>query len=149
VPNLLALMVCERVILDRQDMPSLINVFQKMNIQLSGAPLPEKAVSPTRWSVFTLWQHEDSETGKTFTQTLEIVLPNGEVFSATEQEFKSEKADDIQNKIAVEFTGIPIWQEGFLQVRVSLKNSDQPPSVYKFAVKYLPKEESNAKSSDA
>ena len=44
MPKLLALIVCERVIIDKQEMASFINVFQKMNIQLSGAPLPERAV---------------------------------------------------------------------------------------------------------
>ncbi len=148
MPKLLALIVCERVIIDRQDMPSLINVFQRMNIQLSGAPLPEKAVSPTRWSVFSMWQHEEAEIGKAFTQVLQVAMPDGEIFFTSEQEFKISKPDDFQSKISSEFTGLPIWQEGFIEVRLSLKESQAPPSVYRFLVKYLAKE-NDVKTSNA
>jgi len=148
VPKLLALLVCERVIIDRQDMPSLINVFQKMNVPLTDAPLPERAVSPARWSVFTLWQHEESEVEKAFTQLLEVVLPDGEVFLKAEQEFKASTPEDLQSKITMEFGTLPIWQEGFIDVRVSLKDSNEPGQVYKFAVKHIRKE-TDVKSSSA
>lgn len=146
MPKLLALLVCERVIIDRQGMPSLINVFQKMNIQLADAPLPEKAVSPGRWAVFSLWQHEESEKEKPFTQILEVIVPSGEMFVTSEQEFKTVGPEDTQSKISIEFGSLPIWQEGIIQVRVALKGSDEPAHVYKFEVKYLPKE-TNVESS--
>ena len=149
MPKLLALIACERVILDKQDMPSLINVFRQMNMQLLDAPLPEKAISPVRWFVFTLWQNEETDIEKKSTQLLEVVLPNGEIFSSAEQEFRMANADDIQSKITLEFNGVPVWQEGVIQVRASLKGSEEPAHIYKIQIKHLPKKESNVKTSDA
>ena len=151
MPKLLALIVCERVIIDKQEMASFINVFQKMNIQLSGAPLPERAVSPARWNVVSIWQHEEFERNTPFTQAMEVITPNGEVFATSENEFKVTEPDDLHSKLSIEFNTLPIWHEGFVQVRVSLKDSDEPPHVYKFAVKHIPhiQKESDVRSGDS
>jgi len=64
MPKLIMFTACEKVIIDRRELPSLINIFQRMQIQLLDAPMPENAVSPVRWDVFSLWQHTKDEVGE-------------------------------------------------------------------------------------
>jgi len=80
---------------------------------------------------------------------MEVITPNGEVFASSESEFKVTEPGDIQSKLSTEFNTLPIWHEGFVQARVSLKDSDEPTHVYRFAVKHIPHipKESDVKSS--
>ncbi|MGA9668030.1 MAG: hypothetical protein WBQ94_02415 [Terracidiphilus sp.] len=140
MPKLTILAACERVIVDKEaSLPSLINIFQRMNVQLQDAPLPENAVSPTRWSVFTLWQHIPEERGVEYTQRIEVISPSGDKFVEASTAFKITEADDLQTKNHIDIFGIPINAEGFLKIRVWLEGIADTTGEYQFLVKYLPK----------
>lgn len=140
MPKLLVLAACERVLVDQvASLPSLINIFQRMNIQLQDAPLPENAVSPARWAIFALWQHTPEENGIEFTQRIEVLNPIGEKFAEAKTVFKIAEAEDLQSKNHIEMFGLPINNEGFIKVRVWLEGYADTTGEYQFLIKYLPK----------
>ena len=140
MPKLTILAACERVIIDRvASLPSLISVFQRMNVQVQDAPLPENALSPTRWAVFTLWQHTPDERDIEYTQRTEVIAPSGDKFIEATTVFKITEADDLQSKNHLDIFGIPINTEGFLKVRVWLEGIADATGEYQFLVKHMPK----------
>lgn len=141
MPKLVILTACERVLIDRVSaLPSLINIFQRMNIQLQDAPLPENAVSPARWSVFALWQVTPEERDINFVQKTQIIGPTERQFAEATTEFRVTAADDLQAKNHIDLIGLPIDAEGFIKVRVWLEGMADTTGEYQFAVTYLPKE---------
>jgi hypothetical protein len=140
MPKLTILAACERVIIEREaSLPSLISIFQRMNVQIQDAPLPDNALSPTRWAVFTLWQHTPEERGVAYTQRTEIISPSGEKFAEVTTPFKITEADDLQSKNHLDVFGIPINVEGFIKVRVWLEGVADATGEYQFLVKHVPK----------
>jgi hypothetical protein len=132
--------VCEKVIIDQAGPVSLIALFQKMRIQLQDAPLPEKAISQTRWHVFCLWENDPKEIGQTFTQILKVFNVDGSVFSEYEMPFVNNTVGDTQTKFNILFNALPIWQEGNIVIRVWLKGTEKEVGECQFAVEYMPKQ---------
>ena len=140
MPKLLILAVCERVLIDRQaSLPSLINVFQRMDVQIQDAPLPENALSPARWSIFALWGHTAEERGVEYTQRTEVITPDGVKFAEATGTFKITEADDLQSKSHIDIFGLPISVEGFMTVRVWLEGIPDAVGEYQFLIRHVPK----------
>jgi hypothetical protein len=138
MPKLIIFAACEKVIIDRAQIPSLIGIFQGLNIQLTGEPMPEKAVTPMRWAIFTCWQHDPEEKGTEFTQYMEVVTPSGEYFIKGETKFKVTEDNDLQGKIVYDLNSIPVHEEGFFTVRVWYDGAPESKAEYKFFLKHLP-----------
>jgi hypothetical protein len=147
MPRLVLFTACEKTIFDMNGPVSLISIFQRMNIPLQSAPLPEKAVVPTLWSIFSLWETEPKERGQEFKQTVRVYAPDGVLFMEQEGMWKNDSSEDSQIKIGLQVAGLPIWTEGFIQVRVWLDNEETEAGSYRFRIHYLPKEE-NAKPAE-
>lgn len=139
MPKLLFVVACEKVIFDQAGPFSLISVFQKVNIQLQDAPLPENAISPMRWHSFCLWENDPKEIGQTFTQVTRVFAPDGSVFAESEGDFVNNEGGDSQAKVNVMYGGIPISREGDIVIRVWIKGAEDSVGEYKFGVFYLPK----------
>jgi hypothetical protein len=149
MPKLTILAACERVIIEREaSLPSLISIFQRMNVQIQDAPLPENALSPTRWAIFTLWQHTPGERGVEYTQRTEVIAPSGDKFVEASTVFKITEADDLQSKNHIDIFGIPINIEGFLKVRVWLEGIADTTGEYQFLVKHMPKGKQEGPAAD-
>jgi hypothetical protein len=147
MPKLMILAACERVLVDRAtSLPSLINIFQRMNIQIQDAPLPENAISPIRWAIFTLWQHSPEEKDIEYTQRIEVIGPSGVKFAEMATKFKITEVDDLQSKNSIDIIGLPINTEGFLKVRVWLEGIADSTGEYQFLIKYLPKEKNEERT---
>jgi len=140
MPKLKILAVCEKVILDQQQVPSLIGIFERMNIEVQDAPLPENAIAPVRWSVFTLWQHTSEEKNVEYTQKTRIVGPDGKLFSEVGAKFTLEKPDEFQSKNQIELLGLPISTEGNVLVEVHLEGIPGSEARYEFAIVHVQKE---------
>jgi hypothetical protein len=138
MPNLKALLACEKVIFDQEGPVSVISIFQQMKVQLTGAPLPEKAISPTLWSVFVLWESDPREVGSQFTQVLKVTAPDGSVFLEHEGLFTNNSVDETQVKTKIQVPGLPIWKEGWITVSVNLKENPAINGEYKFELRYIP-----------
>ena len=142
MPKLTILAACEKVIVDRVGLPSLINIFQRMNVKLVD-PLPENAAIPHQWAIFVLWQHTEDEINVDFTQHLEIFAPDGRSFLTGETKFKITEGDDRQSKNHIVINGLPVWAEGFVTINVWLSGQEDSKHSYLFTVKYMPNETPN------
>ncbi len=145
MPKLTVFAACERVIVDRVGLPSLINIFQRMNVKLVD-PVPEDAIIPNQWAVFVLWQHSDSELNVEFTQHLEIVAPDGKIFLTGKTTFKITEVDDRQSKNHIIVNGLPVWAEGFISLNVWLEGAEDTKHSYLFFVKHLPHDNETSSS---
>jgi hypothetical protein len=141
MPKLKFVVGCERVIIDRDGPASIIAIFEKMRIQLQEAPLPPKAISPSRWHIFSLWENEPSEAGQEFTQVAKVYAPDGEVFIEHEQTFKIPDAGNTQVRINIMLWSLPISMEGTILVKAWLKGSEELAQDFKFTVEYIKKGE--------
>lgn len=132
----MSLLLCDRVIVDLNNKtPSIIGVFQRMNVVIqAGVPLPENAISPIRWSIFSLWQHDDADSGKEFVHHTEIVGPDGSIFATTVSPYTLSEPNDLQGKVFVEVIGLPIYREGIAKVRVWLEGYEQAKGEYPFFI---------------
>jgi hypothetical protein len=138
MPKLKALLACEKVIFDQDGPVSLSGIFQRMNIQLTGVPLPEKAISPTMWSIFALWESDPQEIGQEFTQVIKVSAPDGSIFMEHEGVFKCTSIEERQTRIKTQIPGLPIWTEGWMTVNSWLKGDEASGSDFKFEIRYLP-----------
>jgi hypothetical protein len=147
MPKFKFLVACEKVIIDQEGPVSLISIFQKMNIQLQDAPLPDKAVSSARWHAFSLWENDPKEVGQPFTVVVEVLSVDGSVFNHSEIPFTNTVPGNSQTKVNVMFTAVPIWQEGEVIIRMWLKENEKESGEYRYSIVYLPKAENAEKPS--
>jgi hypothetical protein len=137
MPKLAILTACEKVIVDRIGLPSLISIFQRMNVQVS-EPLPENATIPFSWAIFVLWQHTEDELDTEYVQHVQIVAADGKTFITAETKFKITEVDDRQSKNHLIVNGLPVWAEGFVTINVWLAGLEESKHSYVFFVKHLP-----------
>ena len=78
MPKLLIFAPCEKVIIDQENNPSLISVLQGLTSTLpKDAKVPQDALAVIRWTIFTLWNREEADEGKEFTQDCVLLSPDG------------------------------------------------------------------------
>jgi hypothetical protein len=132
MPSLLLFAPCERVALDQKDnSPSLINVFQGFNVTLlehsPEAPIPGDAVLvtgkalPFRWVVFALWRKVASDEGKSFEQICELISPSGRESFTAKLAFKMEHSF---HRICVNVARFPIDENGEYSLKLYLRESE-------------------------
>ena len=127
------MVTCEKVIFDQAGTPSLIGIFQRLNFVQPPDPMQENAVIPFPWSVYTVWDRVGEGLKEaTFSQMLQVLKPNGEVFLQNELPFTLPE-DEAQARNSVNIFGFPIAQSGDLTVKISLR--EQPELEHKTAVK--------------
>ena len=85
---------------------SLISILSHLSIMVD---VPENAAIPLKWEIFTLWQQEGSDTGKTFEQYCELRGPDGKPAMKSVLEFQV-TAPSQRNVVTV--TGFPIAPRG-------------------------------------
>jgi hypothetical protein len=119
-----------------------------MLVRLQEAPLPERAIVPNQWCVFTLWENNPLEVGREFVQVVRVIAPDGSLFLENEMPFRIVSADDIQIRLRLQIQSMPVWQEGKVEVKVFLKESENEVGSTCFKIRYLPKQD-NAKASES
>lgn len=77
MPKLLLFAPCDRVIVSQNQVMSLINIIQGMELGLgASATLGEGLVVPVPWTAAALWQRHSDEVDKVFEQKVEVVSPD-------------------------------------------------------------------------
>lgn len=138
MPVLNVLCTCERAIIDAKGIPSLISLFQRMDIQLSETPFPEDAVAPARWVVFCMWQLNPDEVGKEFAQHTKIIRPNGAVLHEASQPFRAQSDTDLHIRTYIEMNGLFIGHEGYYIMQVWLAGKENDVHESKFFLRHVP-----------
>jgi hypothetical protein len=134
------LAVCEKVVFDTDGPATLVSLFENMLYQVQDAPLPDKAVLPNQWSIYTQWEHTAQESGQEFSQIAVVTAPDGSLFSKVEVAFSKKDLNRNLSRIRVNLRSIPIWKEGRVSVDIFLKGQESAPQGSTgFSVRYIPK----------
>jgi hypothetical protein len=129
MPRLTTFLVCEKVILDKQDVPTLVAVIGGIKFQVNPAvpgvpsPLPPDAIAPQPWAIFTVWHCDPEDVGKTFRQKSELVMPDQSIFGPMKADLPFVgKAN--QNNNVVNIVGFPVGVIGIWNVKLWLESAD-------------------------
>jgi len=128
------LVACEKVIIDDNGNASLIILLQNITVSVNSNPVPENAVTPKEWAVFSMWQMQAEDAGTPFQQIVEIRYPNGDLFKRAELDFTTSK--DFQY-IRINIVGFPIGQKGRYSIHGWLEKKNKRVTdeyIYPFSV---------------
>jgi hypothetical protein len=137
MPFLNVLCTCERIIIDASGTPSLISLFQRMDLQLAEVSFPEDMVAPAKWVIFCMWQLTADEVGREFVQHTKIIRPNGVVVQEAIQPFQSPSDVDLQIRTFIEMSGMHVGQEGHFRIQVWLAGHEDNLYETKFFIKHV------------
>lgn len=137
MPRLGSLLVCEKIIVDQAQKPTLIALFQKMSaIVPEGQVVPKNTVAGASWSVFSEWFLTDSELTNQYEQVLEVVLPDGSTSPIKGRLALKEVAKDgMGTRTFINLFGMPIEMPGFVTVNVWLEvGSERVTDVFGYKI---------------
>src|SRR5437879_5919714 len=91
-----AFCACNKIVIDKDGAHSLIEIMLNAEVRLTevplgatvspgavaaGIPIPQNAVAPTKWWLYTQWEPSPRDVGKTFEQVFQVYWPQGEKFA--------------------------------------------------------------------
>jgi hypothetical protein len=137
MPRLGSLLVCEKIILDQQQKPSLISIFQGITALVpQGQQMPKDALGGTPWCIFCEWFFAEDELTKMFEQVIEVLMPDGSPSLIKGRLTFQQLAKDQGTRSYVSMYGMPIANPGFLTVNVWLESeSVKVTDVFSYPVK--------------
>lgn len=149
--KILTILPCEKVIVGRDNLPSLISLFEHINIALSEGQnvgeVPKETITYQRWAVFSEWEIEAKEVKlKNAEQVLELEYPDGSAAPLQGRiPFEWQVAGVVRNH--QEIYGFPIGQEGWYIIRIWLeKNGKRISNIGERKVRIIHKIDSSHKS---
>jgi len=124
MPRLGSFLICEKIILDQQQKPTLISVFQSISALVpEGQQIPKDTIAGTSWSIFCEWFFAEDELSKGFDQVVEVLLPDGSPSALKGRlTFKELSKSGQGTRSYVHMFGMPIAQPGFLTINVWLES---------------------------
>ena len=127
MPRLGSFLVCEKIIIDQQQKPTLISLFQTIAALLpEGQQMPKDTIGGTAWSVFCEWFFAEEELGTNFEQVLEVVLPDSSPSPIRGRLPLKELTKHGQGtRTYLNMFGMPIAQVGFLSVNVWIESKNE------------------------
>jgi len=140
--RLLNLLPCEKVIVDRAGMPSLIALFQNINVALSEGQditeVPRSTITYKEWAVFSEWRPDPEDVGTTAHQILEVEYPDGTMAPIRGKlPFSFENTGSHRSHQNI--LGFPVGHEGRYVIRVWLERDERaitPVSTYELFVSH-------------
>jgi len=125
--RLLAVLPCEKIIVDREGIPSLIALFQQVHAAPAGtradgtiAPIAPNTITTKEWAVFSEWKPEPDDVGKQVKQVLELQYPDGTV-SPVRGKVSFTFINEMPHRNQQNIVGFPIGQQGTYLLRVWLE----------------------------
>lgn len=108
---------CEKAILGKDDVASLIALFTKIIVNIpEGTEIPKNAVVPKDWAIFSMWNIGPEDANREYFICTEIVYPDKTPFSALPKT-KMVLEPSKKSQVAFQVQGFPIGQEGPYTVR--------------------------------
>ncbi len=142
MPKLLLFAACEKVLIDKDNIISLISLLQDLQVQVPKTESkPESdSVIPMKWDVLSIWRRTDDDEGKTYEQRIELVGPTGDVkVQVSVASFEVSSSSGFHRVIA-SIIGFPIGATGLYTVRLWLtekgQQEGQPLAEYPITVVY-------------
>lgn len=146
MPRLLLFAACRQVLLNgRDDTVSLVSLLERVSVQMD-ADGNVPTVADVTWEHLSIWEAEFGDTGQSFEQRLEVVLPDRRVAAEARHTFAMEQH---QLRVVGSVAGFPSRTEGRHVVRLSIRNVLDPDTwlrvcEYPVTVQHLPAAESPA-----
>ena len=122
MPKLLIFAPCEKVIIDQNNVISIITVLQELRIELPEPP-PEvdgkTPVVPIKWDVVTLWTKTDADAPETVYQTrFALIDPMGMALEGLDGSAEFSFADKTHYRVITTVLGFPVRHDGRYVVRL-------------------------------
>ncbi len=125
MPKLLLFSPCEKIIIADDHTVSLITIFEKIQIQLpmsEDEKLPENALIPLKWFVYSLWLKEPGDEGKTFEQFVDISFPGERSIKSEIIEFRITKE---RHRNVILMPTFPVTPPGLASIKLNLREHGQ------------------------
>src|SRR5437016_1067839 len=129
MPKLLLFAPCEKLIIDEQKNPTLICILQRISVTLPpNVQLTKELLAPREWDICTIWEPGEGDSKDTFSQHIEIILPDGSnsQLSAT-GEFTFQENTLHRNNIHI--NGFPIGLAGEYRIKLWLESGNTKQTV--------------------
>lgn len=123
MPALYAFVACEKIILDKNDVASLISLFTIVTATVP-ADVPPNAAIPKEWAIFSSWDCEEGDEGKEYIQHVEILHPDGSIFLVV-PDAKFTLEPGRKHQILNPVLGLPIGQQGDCKVNMWLEQNGE------------------------
>src|SRR5450432_1358523 len=119
MPELLSLLVCEKVLIDEDKNPTLVVLMERVEAHIpEGQDVPSNVVAPKEWVIFALWKRGDEEKPGHCKQYMEVVPPGDSPRAKAEVQFDF---IDRLHKVTNRFLGIPVGSSGTCWINVRLE----------------------------
>jgi hypothetical protein len=142
MPKLVLFAACEKVIVDQQNLPSLISLLQELKVQVpeTGATPPANTNAAIKWDVLALWERTADDAGKHYEQRIVLFNPAGEPTGVTGVSSIEVGAAATMHRNIATIAGFPIGAAGRYTLRLWLsengQESQQPVAEYSINVVY-------------
>lgn len=116
---------CEKVIIAKDEVASLIGLFSKLVIKIPvGTDIPRNAVAPKEWCVFSIWETEPGDERREYTVCTEVLYPDRSQFvPVMRNRINVELNKRAQTMVQIE--GFPVGQPGEHTVRTWIEENNQ------------------------
>jgi hypothetical protein len=121
MPRLLLFAPCEKVARDDGNNPVLVSVLLEWTMAaVEPKPMPENAIMPRQWVIFTLWYRLPEDEGREFVQTCELKAPSGRILLSGDIAFRM---TTIAHRNTMNVAGLPVTP-GQYELSVYLSEKD-------------------------
>jgi hypothetical protein len=139
MPRLGSYLICEKIIIDQQQKPSIISVFQSLSALIpEGQTIAKDTVGFNPWAIFCEWFFDDKETanGKV-EQVVEVLHPDGTPSPIKGRlQFQQFAKDGQGTRSYINLMGLPISQPGFLSINVWMEiDSKRVTDIFPYLIK--------------
>lgn len=127
----LALLTCDKVIIDKDGAHSLINVLLNATVTMQenepgqhpkDIEIPSNAVSPNQWWIYAQWEPSADDVGKSFKAVFQVLWPNGD--NLVDGNLVFTQADQKTQQTTFYVGGFPVGQQGAIKVKTWLDSSE-------------------------
>ncbi len=116
---------CDRVIISKEDVPSLIGLFSKIIVTVpEQIELPVDAASPKDWVVFSQWDPEAGDEQKEYVICTQVLYPEKRQFGEVVKVKLNVEAHK-RSQVVVQFNVFPIGQAGEYVVRTWIEEQER------------------------
>ena len=116
---------CEKVIIAKDDIASLIGLFSKIKIVVPpGTEISPNAVAPKEWCVFSIWDIEPGDELRDLILNTKFIYPDGSQFAeVAKAKIKMEPGKRAQ--MLANLPGFPIGQTGDYTVATWVEENER------------------------
>jgi hypothetical protein len=117
--------VCEKVIIAKDEVASLIGLFNKIIMAVpKGTEIPKNAVAPYQWAIFSSWDAESGDELNEYMICMQVLYPDGDQFGEITKAKLNIQANR-RSQFNSQVIGFPVGQLGKYTVRVWIESDNK------------------------